>query len=416
MMNSGDIVWILGSTALVWLMTPGLALFYGGLANRKFASNTVFLSIIALGIVPIIWVICGYSLAFSGQGLFIGNFNNLLLHGLSYDHSTLNLHIPDAAYMLFQGMFAIITVAIITGSVVGRMNLKAMLLFIPMWLILVYTPLAHMVWGGGILQKMGALDFAGGDVVHISSGISGLTLAILVGRRQHFSTENDTPDNMSNVLIGASLLWFGWFGFNSGSAFAVNGTAILAFINTNIAAAAALTTWFIIDFIKTNKARISAALSGSLVGLVVITPAAGFVTPTSAILMGIIVTPIVYFLVDFLKTKFQYDDTLDAFGFHGIGGIVGGVLTALFATKDYHGVITTGSLKQLGIQLLAIVITVILAAGMTWLIGKFISLFIPLRIPASIERNGIDNELHGEYISIISSPQFNQHVRAKKNI
>ncbi|CAH0416434.1 ammonium transporter [Periweissella fabaria] len=414
-MNTSDVVWILVSAALVWLMTPGLALFYGGLANRNFASNTVFLSIIVLGIVPLVWVILGYSLAFSGQGLIIGNLHHFLLNNLAYNHSTLNLHIPDAAFMLFQGMFAIITVAIITGSVVGRMNLKAILLFIPLWLILVYVPLAHMVWGGGILQKMGALDFAGGDVVHISSGVSGLTLAILVGRRQHFSTESSTPDNISHVLIGAALLWFGWFGFNSGSALAINETAILAFINTNIAAAAALTTWFVIDFVKTGKARISAALSGGLVGLVVITPAAGFVTPTSAILMGIIAVPIVYFLVDYLKTKFQYDDTLDAFGFHGIGGIVGGLLTAIFAQKDFHGLVATGSFKQLGIQILAIILTVILAAGITWLIGKLISLIIPLRIPASVEQNGIDHELHGEYISIISSPQFSQHVRAKQN-
>lgn len=415
-MNAGDIVWILVSSALVWLMTPGLALFYGGLANRTFASNTVFLSVIVLGIAPLVWVICGYSLAFSGHGLLIGNFNHLLLHGLTYSHSTFGLHIPDAAYMLFQGMFAIITVAIITGSVVGRMNLKAMLLFIPLWLILVYVPLAHMVWGGGILQKMGALDFAGGDVVHISSGVSGLTLAILVGRRHRFSSETDAPDNMSNVLIGAALLWFGWFGFNSGSALAINATAILAFINTNIAAAAALTTWFLLDFIKTGKARISAALSGGLVGLVVITPAAGFVTPSSAIIMGIVVAPIVYYLADFLQTKFKYDDTLDAFNFHGIGGIVGGILTGLFATKDYHGVLATGSLKQLGIQLLAIGITIGLTAGMTTLIAKLISIWLPLRVPADIERKGIDHELHGEYISLISSPQFNQHVRAKQKL
>lgn len=412
-MNTGDIVWVLVSAALVWIMTPGLALFYGGLAHRRYASNTVFLSIIVLGLAPLVWAIIGYSLAFSGNGHFIGNFHQVLLHHVSFSTSHLNLHIPDAAFMLFQGMFPIITVAIITGSIVGRMNLKAILLFIPLWLIFVYAPLAHMVWGGGLLSELGALDFAGGDVVHISSGVSGLTLALLIGKRHRIVGEIDEPDNITNVVIGAALLWFGWFGFNSGSAFAGNATAILALVNTNLAAAAGMFTWFMIDFTKTGKAKITGALSGALVGLVVITPAAGFVDAGAAILMGIIGAPVVYFLIDYLKHKFDYDDTLDAFGFHGIGGIVGGILTGIFALKANGGLLATGSFKQLIIQLLAVGLTIIFAASMTWLIAKLISLLVPLRIEARIERNGIDAELHGEFISQIGAQQFSQHIRGK---
>lgn len=413
-MNTGDIVWILICSALVWVMTPGLALFYGGLAHRKYVSNTVFLSIIVLGIAPIVWIILGYTLSFSGHGSIIGNFHNIFLNGVSFNKSSLGLTIPDGAYMLFQGMFPIITVAIITGSVVGRINLKAILLFIPIWLILVYAPLAHMVWGGGFLAKLGALDFAGGDVVHISSGVTGLVLAIMIGKRRHFADDIDQPDNIINMVIGAALLWFGWFGFNAGSALTANGTAILAFINTNIAAAAAMFTWFMIDFTKTQKAKITGALSGGLVGLVVITPAAGLVNPGSAMLMGIVAAPIVYFLVDYLKLKFKYDDTLDAFGFHGIGGITGGILTGIFAFKANGGLLATGSFKQVGIQLLAVLFTIIFTASMTWIIAKLISLVIPLRVKASIERKGIDTELHGEYISMMSSAQFSQHVRARQ--
>ncbi|MCT4395831.1 ammonium transporter [Periweissella beninensis] len=406
-MDTGDIVWVLISAALVWIMTPGLALFYGGLANKKYASNTVFLSVIILGIAPLVWSVLGYSLAFSGNGKFIGNLHNVLLNGISFSKSTMNLNIPDAAFMLFQGMFPIITVAIITGSVVGRVNLKAMLMFIPIWLITVYTPLAHMVWGGGLLAKLGALDFAGGDVVHISSGVSGLVLAILIGKRRKLKDENDEPDNIVNVVIGGALLWIGWFGFNSGSTLAANSTAILAFVNTSIAAASAMVMWFIIDFIRTNKAKITGALSGSLVGLVVITPAAGLVSPTAALSMALVATPIVYFLINFLKNKFHYDDTLDAFGFHGIGGIIGGILTGVFAFKENGGLIATGSLKQLGIQGVAVIFTIIFAGVMTFIIAKLISLVVPLRVEESVEIKGIDYELHGEYISILGSTQFN---------
>lgn len=391
-MNTGDIVWVIIATALVWIMTPGLALFYGGLSHRNYASNTVFLSVIVLGIAPLFWLIIGYSLAFSGHGAFIGNFHNLLLNGVSFTKSTMGLTIPDAAYMLFQGMFPIITAAIITGSVVGRINLKAILLFIPAWLLAVYAPLAHMVWGGGFLAKLGALDFAGGDVVHISSGISGLVLAILIGKRHHYADDIDAPDNIINVVIGASLLWLGWFGFNGGSALSANKTALLALLNTNSAAAAGMLTWFFIDFSKTHMAKITGALSGGLVGLVVITPAAGIVSPGSAVVMGLIAAPIVYFLVDYLKLKFKYDDTLDAFGFHGIGGIIGGILTGIFTFKDNGGLLATGSFKQLGIQILAVLFTIIFAGGMTWLLAKLISLIVPLRVNAKIERKGIDTD------------------------
>lgn len=413
-MNIGNIVWLIISSVLVWIMTPGLALFYGGLSHQKYASNTVFLSIIVLGIAPLFWLIIGYSLAFSGHGLFIGNLHYVLLNGVSFNKSTLGLSIPDAVYMLFQGMFPIITAAIITGSVVGRINLKAILLFIPAWLILVYAPLAHMVWGGGLLAKLGALDFAGGDVVHISSGISGLILAILIGKRHHYAEDIDMPDNIVNIVIGASLLWLGWFGFNGGSALGVNKNTLLALINTNSAAAAGMLTWFFIDFKKTHKAKITGALSGGLVGLVVITPAAGIVSPINAVIMGIIATPIIYFLVDYLKLKFKYDDTLDAFGFHGIGGIVGGILTGIFTFKTNGGLLATGSFKQLGIQILAVLFTIIFAGGMTLIIAKLIGLVTPLRVTATIERTGIDMELHGEYISMLNSAQFNQHVKVQQ--
>lgn len=412
-MDTSAIVWVLISAALVWIMTPGLALFYGGLASTKYASNTVFLSVIILGIAPLVWAVLGYSLAFSGHGAFIGNLQHVLLNGVSFGKSTLDLKIPDGAFMLFQGMFPIITAAIITGSVVGRVNLKAMLLFIPAWLIVVYAPLAHMVWGGGWLAQIGALDFAGGDVVHISSGVSGLMLAILIGKRHQVADEEqDTPDSIVNVVIGAALLWIGWFGFNGGSALEANATAILAFANTNIAAATAMVTWFLIDYFRTGKAKITGALSGGLVGLVVITPAAGLVTPTAAILMGIVAAPAVYLLVDFLKRKFHYDDTLDAFGFHGIGGIIGGILTGVFADKADGGLLATGSFHQILIQLVAIVVTIVFAAGMTFIIAKLVSLVTPLRVEKEVEEHGIDTALHGEYISIMNSPQFNNRFRA----
>lgn len=413
-MSMSNTVWVLISTCLVWIMTPGLALFYGGLSNKKYASNTVFLSIIVLGIVPLIWCLIGYSLSFSGHGLFLGNFDKILLNNLSFTKSTLGLKISDGTYMLFQGMFPSITVAIITGSVVGRINLKAILLFIPLWLIFVYAPLAHMVWGGGLLSKIGAIDFAGGDVVHISSGVSGLVLAIMIGKRHQFKNEIDTPDNIVNVVIGVTLLWFGWFGFNAGSALEINTTSILAFVNTNIAAASAMVCWFIIDFLKTSKAKITGAFCGALVGLVVITPSAGLVSSTSAILMGLLASPMVYFSISYLKNKFNYDDTLDAFGFHGIGGIIGGVFTGIFTFKKNGGLIASGSFKQVSIQIIAIIFTIIFSATLTWIITKLISFFIPLRVKEQVELSGIDKELHGEYISLTTQNQFNQHVKANE--
>ena len=393
-MNTGDLAWVLISAALVWLMTPGLSLFYGGLGEKRNLLHTMFVPVLIIGIATFVWFVIGYSLAFGGNGNFIGNFNHLFMIDVSFLKSTKSLTIPDGAFALFQGMFPIITAAIITGSVIGRIRIKAMIVFMTLWLIFIYSPLAHMVWGGGMLAKMGAIDFAGGTVVHISSGVTGLVLALMIGHRHN---DKHIPVRPSYVLIGGALLWGGWFGFNSGSALAANGTAVLAFVNTWLASAAAVMTWGITEYRIHHRSTLSGLTSGGVAGLVAITPAAGFVAPWAAVVMGLIAGFIGYVGVTFVKTSFGYDDTLDAFGIHGIGGAVGALLTGVFADKKYGGVagLVNGDVSLIWKQIVAILFTILFAAIGTVVLAKVTSIIAaPLRLTPAEEAQGYDDIMH----------------------
>lgn len=391
-MSGADTAWILISAGLVWLMVPGLALFYGGLSQTKTTVNTLAMVMIAVAVGGVVWFTVGYSLTFSGSGPIIGNLDAAFLHNVSMTKSTRGLSIPDGLFALFQGMFPMITMAIIAGSVVGRMNFKAFILFLFAWMLLVYIPLAHMVWGDGIIAAHGALDFAGGDVVHISSGVSGLVLALLIGKRRKVQFLNET--NLIATVVGGGLLWFGWFGFNAGSALSADGIAIVAFTNTSIAAAFAMLTWVIMDMVIFKRVRVSGAMSGGVAGLVAITPGAGFIQPAGAMGTGIIVAIGAYFATNVLKNRLGYDDTLDAFGLHGVGGVVGGILTGLFASKALAG--QSVSWQLMGTQVGAIVVTIVLATVMTIIITKVIAFITPLRVDEAVEEKGLDYDLHGE--------------------
>ena len=397
-MSGADIAWVLVSSALVWLMVPGLALFYGGFSDVRSTVNTLAMVLIAIAIGGVLWFTVGYSLTFSGNGPIIGDLKHAFLNGVSMTQSTRGLSIPDGAFALFQGMFPMITMAIIAGAVVGRMNFKAFVLFLIGWMMLVYVPLAHMVWGGGLLAQMGAIDFAGGDVVHISSGVSGLVLALLIGKRQHVTAL--TAHNMLSIVIGGGLLWFGWFGFNSGSALAANGVAILAFLNTSIAAATAMLTWVMFDLLVFKQVKVSGAVSGGIAGLVAITPGAGFIELVGAAITGGIVALIVYVATTVIKYRMGYDDTLDAFGLHGVGGVAGGLFTGIFATKALSGQtgLLAGGWHLFGIQIAAIVLTIMLSVVMTWVIAKVVAVITPLRVNEKAEATGVDLWQHGETI------------------
>ncbi|PND41839.1 ammonium transporter [Leuconostoc mesenteroides] len=393
-MNSGDLAWVLVSAALVWVMTPGLALFYGGLGERRNLLHTMFIPVMIIGIASLVWFVVGYTLSFGGSGNVIGNFKHLFLTNVSFTHSTKDLTIPDGAFALFQGMFPIITAAIITGSVIGRVRIKALLVFIALWLIFIYSPLAHMVWGGGFLAQLGAIDFAGGTVVHISSGVTGLVLALMIGHRH---IDKHIPVRPSYVLIGGALLWVGWFGFNSGSALAANGTAVLALVNTWLASAAAVLTWGLVEYKYHGRATLSGITSGGVAGLVAITPAAGFVAPWAAVVMGLLAGFIGFAGITFVKNSFGYDDTLDAFGIHGIGGAVGAILTGVFADKSVGGVagLINGNMSLVGKQLVAILFTIAFAAIGTYVLAKITELIAaPLRLTADEEAEGYDAIMH----------------------
>ncbi|NYS21942.1 ammonium transporter [Leuconostoc sp. DB-1] len=393
-MNSGDLAWVLVSAALVWVMTPGLALFYGGLGERRNLLHTMFIPVMIIGIASLVWFVVGYTLSFGGSGNVIGNFKHLFLTNVSFTHSTKDLTIPDGAFALFQGMFPIITAAIITGSVIGRVRIKALLVFIALWLIFIYSPLAHMVWGGGFLAQLGAIDFAGGTVVHISSGVTGLVLALMIGHRH---IDKHIPVRPSYVLIGGALLWVGWFGFNSGSALAANSTAVLALVNTWLASAAAVLTWGLVEYKYHGRATLSGITSGGVAGLVAITPAAGFVAPWAAVVMGLLAGFIGFAGITFVKNSFGYDDTLDAFGIHGIGGAVGAILTGVFADKSVGSVagLINGNISLVGKQLVAILFTIAFAAIGTYVLAKITELIAaPLRLTADEEAEGYDAIMH----------------------
>ncbi|RCX17955.1 ammonium transporter [Anaerobacterium chartisolvens] len=404
--DTGDTAFSVLCTALVFLMTPGLALFYGGMVRKKNVLNTMMNSFVTIGLISIQWVLIGYTIAFGADtfnGLF-GGFDFLGFRGVGAAPSAYAETIPHGAFAMYQMMFAIITPALITGAIAERMRFPAFVAFILLWATFVYDPLAHWVWGaGGWLGEMGALDFAGGNVVHISSGIAGLIAALVLGKRKGHGTTPMLPHNIPFVLIGASLLWFGWFGFNGGSALSAGGLAINALITTNTAAAAALLSWVIVEWIHRGKPTLLGAATGAVVGLVAITPGAGFVGVLSAIVIGLLVSPICYLGISYVKAKLGYDDSLDAFGCHGIGGIWGALATGLFADKSINSFVQHNGLfiggdgaTQLLIQAASVVATIAFSGVLTFIILKLISLFTKLRVAESDEEEGLDTAQHGE--------------------
>ncbi|MDR3586505.1 MAG: ammonium transporter [Desulfosporosinus sp.] len=402
-MDTGDTSFVLISTALVFLMTPGLALFYGGMVRKKNVLSTLMHSWIVLGIMSLQWILVGYTLAFGPDfhGI-IGSLDWLGLSGVGVaPNPDYAATIPAIVFMAFQMMFAVITPALISGSIAERMRFPAFVLFVLLWATFVYDPLAHWIWGvGGFLRNLGALDFAGGNVVHISSGYSALIAAILLGKRKGLGKESMAPHHIPMTILGAGLLWFGWFGFNAGSALGANGLAAMAFVNTNTAAAAAAVAWAVVERLHRGKSTVLGTASGAVAGLVAITPGAGFVTPLSAIFIGLIGGMICYFTISVMKAKFGYDDALDAFGCHGIGGTWGALATGIFATKVINPAgnngLFYGNASLLWIQAESVVITIVFAVVATFIILKVISLVTKLRVSEEQESNGLDLSLHGE--------------------
>ncbi len=391
--DKGDTAWILVSTALVMLMTPGLAFFYGGMVRKKNVLGTMMHSFFILCLISVQWVLWGYTLAFGPDiGGIVGGLDYLGLNGVGQEP---NGTIPHLAFMMFQGMFAIITVALITGAFAERLKFSALVIFSLLWATIVYDPLCHWVWGGGWLGDLGALDFAGGTVVHISSGISALVAAIVVGRRRGYPREPMPPHNLGYTLLGTALLWFGWFGFNAGSALAADGIAAVAFVATNTATAAAALAWIFVEWAHRGKPTLLGGASGAVAGLVAITPAAGFVGPVSAILIGLGAGLLCYIAVSVLKPRLGYDDSLDVFGIHGVGGIWGAVATGLFASIGAQGLFF-GNASQVGIQIVGVLATVVLASVATFLILKITDAITGLRVTEEEEVEGLDLSQHGE--------------------
>ena len=399
--EGSSIAFIVICTGLVFLMTPALAFFYGGLERRKNVISTMMMSVVSLALATVMWFAVGYSLSFSGDGNLIGDLGHAFFQGVSDSESTRGLTIPDSLFAVFQMMFSIITVGILTGSVAGRMRFKPLLIFIVGWLLLVYYPFAHMVWDEGLLAQWGTIDFAGGDVVHITSGVSGLVLALVVGKRRDFNRLEYRPHNVPFVLLGAGLLWFGWFGFNAGSALAADGLAVHALVTTHLSAAAAMFSWILLEYLKNGKPSLVGASTGLVAGLVAITPGAGFVSTWSAVIIGLLVSPVCFYAIAIVKHKLGYDDALDAFGCHGVGGIFGGIVTGLFTTPelaldpDNIGLIY-GNPRLFLVTIAAIVFTIVWSAGMTFVLVKGISFFMPLRVSDREEAIGLDNTEHGE--------------------
>lgn len=403
MLDTGDTSFIMICTALVFLMTPGLSLFYGGMVRKKNVLSTIMHSFIIMALSSVLWVLLGYSLAFgTDHSSLIGGLDWLGLSGVGIEpNPDYSATIPALVFMAFQMMFAIITPALISGSIAERMRFPAFLAFISLWLLIVYYPLAHWVWGvGGFLRNMGALDFAGGTVVHISSGVTGLTAAIILGKRKGLGKEPMLPHQLPMTILGAGLLWFGWFGFNAGSALGANGLAATAFVTTNTSTAAAALSWMLTEWIHRGKPTVLGAASGAIAGLVSITPAAGYVTPMASLLIGLIGGIVCYFSVSVLKGKLGYDDSLDAFGCHGIGGIWGALATGLLATTSINSAgadgLFYGNSAQLGIQAVSIGATIALSVTATVIILKVVGAFTKLRATPEEEEFGLDLAMHGE--------------------
>jgi ammonium transporter, Amt family len=394
-MNQADTAWMLISTALVLLMTPALAFFYGGLVRSKNSLNTMMMSFISLGFVGVLWAVVGYSLAFAPGNSTVGDASRIFLRGVGLEPQGT---IPHLLFMCYQGTFCIITAALISGAIVERMRFSAYVTFISLWSVVVYAPIAHWVWGGGWLAQMGALDFAGGTVVHVNAGVAALVAAMLVGRRSDFKVASILPHNVPFTLLGAGLLWFGWFGFNAGSALAASGSAALAFTTTMLAPAGTLVVWTFLDAIRDQRATAVGAATAIVVGLVAVTPAAGFVGPMSAIVLGMIAAVPSYFGLVW-RAKTQLDDSLDVVAAHGVGGTVGALLTGVFAQKALNGVADGalfGNPAQLGIQALAVAAAIIYSGVGSFVLLKVVGLVFPLRATPSDESEGLDMCMHGE--------------------
>ncbi len=396
-LDSGDTAWMLVATALVLMMTvPGLVLFYGGMVRKKNVLSTVIQSFAVCCLASVLWMIVGYSLAFSEGNSFVGGLNNIFLIDMKFD--SLSGTIPESVFMTFQMTFAIITPALITGAFADRMKFSALLLFSGAWGLLVYAPITHWVWGGGFLGDAGVLDFAGGTVVHINAGVAGLVAACVIGKRVRYDTEPFPPHNLVLSVVGASLLWVGWFGFNAGSALAANATAGMAMAVTQIASAAAALSWMCMEWALRSKPSVLGMISGAVGGLVAITPAAGFVDPMGALLIGIAAGICCYWGATSLKRKLGYDDSLDAFGVHGVGGIVGALLTGVFAVEAIGGTpgLIEGAPGQVVTQAYGIIVTIIYCAIVTFVILKVIQATVGLRVDEATETVGLDIKLHGE--------------------
>lgn len=409
-MSTGDTAFMMICTAFVFFMTPGLAFFYGGLVRRKNVVNTMMACVAIMGLSVVMWTLFGYSLSFGGNhGGIIGDFRWFGLNGVGMEPGPYADTIPHLVFCAFQMMFAMITPALITGSLVGRMRFKALFLFVALWSVVVYYPLAHMVWGeGGLLAAIGSIDFAGGDVVHISSGITALTLAIILGRRRGYEVMTYRIHNIPFVVLGATILWFGWFGFNAGSALEANGLAAHAFMTSAISAASALLSWMLLDVLNSGKSTLVGAATGLVVGLVAITPGAGFVPIWSSFIIGALVSPICYYGVALIKKKLKIDDALDAFGCHGIGGIWGGIATGIFAQSSINDVarwdgLVFGDYHLFVAQIVGIIITMIIAVVGTLICVAIVKIFTPLRVDVKDEQVGLDISQHGES----AYPSFN---------
>jgi Amt family ammonium transporter len=397
-MNAGDTAWMLTSTCLVLLMTiPGVALLYGGLVSKRNIISTITQTFMITCLVTLLWFIVGYSLSFSEGSFnsFVGGFSNLFLKDVGVD--SLSGTIPESVFVVFQLTFAIITAALICGAVAERMNFSALVIFIAVWIMLVYAPICHMVWGGGLLASLGVLDFAGGTVVHINCGFAGLVAAIVLGERK----KKSRPHNLLLSLIGTSLLWVGWFGFNAGSAVAANGGAGMAMLVTQVATATAGLTWMFVEWGIGKKPSLLGILSGAIAGLVAITPAAGFVGPVGAFFIGLIAGIACYWASTKLKNKFGYDDSLDVFGIHGVGGTVGAILTGIFAKEAIGGAagLLEGNTGQLWLQFIGVAFTIVYTGVLTFVILKIVNLITPLRATPEEETQGLDLNQHGEQVS-----------------
>ncbi len=410
MIDTGDTGFMMICSALVLLMTPGLAFFYGRMVRRKNVVNTMMTSIFVIGIATVMWVLFGYSLAFGVDHLgIIGDLSHLGLVGLTGKVGEYASTIPDLGFAMFQMMFAIITPALITGAVAGRMKFKALFLFIIFWSTLVYYPMAHMVWGiGGFLAKIGSVDFAGGNVVHISSGVSALVLCLVLGKRKDYGKANYRIHNIPFVVLGASLLLFGWFGFNAGSALKADGLAIHAFATTAISAASGMLSWMMMDILMAEKPTLVGCVTGLVVGLVAITPGAGFVPVWASLIIGFVGSPICYFMISKVKQKFDYDDALDAFGCHGIGGVWGGLATGLFTQTSINSVakwngLFFGDTHLFIVQVISILVTIVVAVVGTLICIGLVRLFTPLRVEKRDEQVGLDLSEHNE----TAYPSFN---------